>query len=374
MVLARLVAGGAEVSALRLVRALRPRGYEFVVAAMRGGGELTGAFRQAGAEVREPLARGRWDLPAAWRIARLCCCGVEALVVVDVPRNGLVCGLVGSLLSRRRMARLCWCKSVPGGQSGPFAGLLRAAQRLGLLDAVVCAARHQRSALVRRGLDRRRMPLVRNGVEAPRAGTWPADVPPPAGRGLLVHVANATADKDFPTLLAAAGLLARRRDDFRLLLVGRGTDSPDMARRIARAGAGGVVAALGRRDDVGAILASADALVLSSRSEVLNVAVLEALAAGLPVVATDLPAFKEVFTHGREGLKAPPGDAEALAVRRSPSRRSGPAPPPRRGCEDPGRAVRHRADGPRLRPRPPRPVPAGSPQGRLNPADTPNGP
>ena len=73
------------------------------------------------------------------------------------------------------------------------------------------------------------------------------------------------------------------------------------------------VSLLGSRTDVGAILAAADVFVLSTRSEVFSVATLEALAAGVPVVTSDVPGFEEVFANGREGLRVPPGEPAALA-------------------------------------------------------------
>jgi len=86
-----------------------------------------------------------------------------------------------------------------------------------------------------------------------------------------------------------------------------------MARTVRRAGLDGALTLAGHRDDVPGILAAADAFVLSSRSESFGLAVVEAMAAGLPVVVSDLPAFRELLADGREGLKVPPGDPEALA-------------------------------------------------------------
>jgi glycosyltransferase involved in cell wall biosynthesis len=121
-------------------------------------------------------------------------------------------------------------------------------------------------------------------------------------------------DKDFQTLLGAARLLADRRDDFQLALVGRGTEGAELASAICEAGVDHVVATLGPRRDVPAILAAADVFVLSSKRETFGLAPLEAMAAGVPVVASDLPALDDLFTDGREGLKVPPGDPEALAA------------------------------------------------------------
>ena len=86
-----------------------------------------------------------------------------------------------------------------------------------------------------------------------------------------------------------------------------------MARAASRVGLDGAVTLAGHREDIPGILAAAEVFVLSTRSESFGLAVAEAMAAGLPVVASDVPALAELFAHGCEGLKVPPGQAQALA-------------------------------------------------------------
>jgi len=308
--------GGAETVAAELTAGLVARGHQVVVASIAKGGAMAEVFAKHGATVHEGLARRSIDPLAPLRFARLICReGIDVLMVLDPLRNGLLYALSGSLLARRSVGRLCWCHSWPGGQAGRFHLPLAAYHHLGLLTAVVCVSRGQREAIAGRLLPRRILPVIHNGLDfAPPAR--PADraalgIPP--DKRMVIQVANAMPDKDFQSLLCAARLLVDRRSDFHLLLVGRGTDGQQMARQIHQQGLEGVVTALGPRKDVSELLAAADVFVLSSKRETFGLAPLEAMAAGLPVVVSDLPGLDDLFTDGRHGLKVPPGDAEALA-------------------------------------------------------------
>ena len=116
-------------------------------------------------------------------------------------------------------------------------------------------------------------------------------------------------------LLDAARLVLARFPDARFELVG---DGPERGRLVARADALGIASAvsfLGHTDDVAAQLAKADISALPSRTEAFPNAVLEAMASGLPVVASAVGGLGELVDDRRTGLLTPPGDAPALAER-----------------------------------------------------------
>jgi glycosyltransferase involved in cell wall biosynthesis len=316
MVLCDFQAGGAENTALRLVGALSRDGFSFTAAGVKPGGVLADAFVRAGADVIDGLARRRLDLLAPVRVAAtIRRRGIEAVIVVDVARNAMFHALAGAALSCRKLLRICWCHSPLGGQGGWFAGRLRRYLALRRLDAIICTSRLQRQSLIDSGLPRRRTMIIRNGVDLPALASPPrCNLAMPEGKRIIVQVANLMPDKDYGTLLAAASRLAQDRSDWHLLLVGRGTDSPPMRDAVGRAGLAGRVTLAGYRDDVPSILGASDIFVLSTRCEAFSAATLEAMGAKLPVVVSDIPAFDEMFTHEREGLKVLPGRADALAA------------------------------------------------------------
>lgn len=131
----------------------------------------------------------------------------------------------------------------------------------------------------------------------------------------VICLANLRPEKDHENLIRAMAFLVRRIPAAHLLLVGDGSDPEYVARLHALAttlGLGGHVSWLGKRDDVGAILASCDVGVLGSASEGLPLAVLEYGVAGLATVATDVGECGEVLAGGEAGLVVPPGEPNAL--------------------------------------------------------------
>jgi L-malate glycosyltransferase len=117
--------------------------------------------------------------------------------------------------------------------------------------------------------------------------------------------------KGHDVLLAAAERLRGRRAQ--VLLVGDGPLAEELGRRAAALGVASDVRFTGTLDDVRPALAAMDVFVLPSREEGMSNALMEAMAAGRPIVASDVGGNGEVLDGGQLGVLVPPDDALALA-------------------------------------------------------------
>lgn len=145
---------------------------------------------------------------------------------------------------------------------------------------------------------------------------------------VITHIGRFHSQKDYPNLLSAADLVAAARADVCLVLCGDGVDSsnPLLAEWTARPSLAGRFRLLGNRADVHRILAASDVAVSASTGEGFPNAVGEAMATGIPCVATDVGDTADLV--GEAGMIVPPADPQALAsgilglLARSPEDRS----------------------------------------------------
>ena len=132
------------------------------------------------------------------------------------------------------------------------------------------------------------------------------------GEALVCHVSNFRSVKRVEDVVRAFALLAEQRPA-RLLMVGDGPDRP-AAERLARdLGVTDRITFLGKLKNPLEALALADLFLLPSESESFGLAALEAMACGVPVVATEAGGLPEVIRHGVSGMLAPVGDVERMA-------------------------------------------------------------
>jgi glycosyltransferase involved in cell wall biosynthesis len=130
---------------------------------------------------------------------------------------------------------------------------------------------------------------------------------------LIVSVGNLYPVKGHRYLVDALALLADNHPSLHLAIAGRGGEADSLTSQAARHGLASRVHLLGLRADVSAILGAADMFVLPSVSEALPLALLEAMFARRPIVATDVGEVSAVLAHGRAGIVVEPRSAGALA-------------------------------------------------------------
>ncbi|MGZ4706444.1 MAG: glycosyltransferase, partial [Acidimicrobiales bacterium] len=130
---------------------------------------------------------------------------------------------------------------------------------------------------------------------------------------LVVTVANFRAPKGYPDLLRAASLVAARRPDVRFVIVGQGPLEDELRAEHARLRLEPTVDIVGYRADAPRLTAAADLFVLASHHEGIPVAAMEALAAGVPVVATRVGGLAEAVDDGTSGRLVPVRRPDLLA-------------------------------------------------------------
>lgn len=126
-------------------------------------------------------------------------------------------------------------------------------------------------------------------------------------------VANLRPVKGIDILINALPEITRENHQVIVLIVGGGDERPKLEKLVERHGLNKIVRFLGTRTDVPFILNACDLGVLSSHSESLSNSIIEYMASGLPVVATDVGGTREMITHGESGFLVRQGDSQGLA-------------------------------------------------------------
>lgn len=319
--------GGAEKVMLDVLRFLDPQAVAPRLLCLRAAGAMAPDFRALGVEVEVLDRRGWWDARTVARLVRtMRRRGTDAVLVMHHHRAALALGRVAARLAR-----------VPVNIVAPHdMDLTRIGKRclprwavnsLALSDAMVLLSARQGEYLRdEEGVGRRRWSSVRqvvvpNGIEIPRRATAADRAAARAGLALgsdefvVGIVARLSAQKAHHVLFEAFASLRGVVASARLVVVGVG-DREDELRSLARKlGIADRTLFTGARRDVPALLPAFDVACLSSVHEGVPITVIEAMAAGLPVVATDCGSLRDLVTQGETGFLVPVGDSAALAER-----------------------------------------------------------
>jgi phosphatidylinositol alpha-mannosyltransferase len=304
--------GGVQVHVKNLAERLRDRGHETVVLAPTIARPTDPWVRSVGRPIRVPY-RGTVApiAPLSYRRTRGALTEFRPDVVhVHEPLTPSA-SMFAALASRAPVVATVHAyldRSIAMELAAPL--LRRVWKRVAVGVAVSEAA----ASFLRRALPGAVLEIVPNGVDLARfSGAVPrADLP--AGRRIL-WVNRLDAQKGFPIALAAFSKVLVEVPEATLVVVGEGKD-----REALKLLTGPVLARVEMRgavpnEQVPSYLAAGDVFVSPAvGQESFGIALVEAMAAGLPVVATDIPGYREVVSNDVEGLLVPPRDPEALAA------------------------------------------------------------
>jgi L-malate glycosyltransferase len=317
-VLHGLTVGGAEVLAARLARGLADR-YRFVFACLDVLGPLGTELRAEGFPVEVLQRRPGIDFDCLRRLARLW--RDEKVGLVHAHQyTPFFYALAARHWHGRPPVLLTehgrWFPDYRRPKRVLFNRLM-----LRRTDRVVGVGEAVRRALVQNeGFPNHRVGVIYNGVD-PAAFNGQA-IDRAAIREsigvrcedlVIIQVARLDHLKDHATAIRAVHRAAQQNPDIRLVLVGEGPEREKIQAEVDRLDLAERVRLVGTRHDVAELLRASDIFLLTSISEGIPVTILEAMAAGLPVVATRVGGVPEIVEDGQSGLLTAAGDDAALA-------------------------------------------------------------
>lgn len=316
--------GGLERMVADISSAQQAHGDAVAVFSLTGLGDLGPALRSAGVRVVEGGKIRGFDLAMLARL-RGAAAGMRADIVHThnfVPNYYAALAL--ATMPSRRPTLVNTCHNMGSRLSG---ARLRRLYRLSLARTARVAGVGTGVAdhLVELGLvPRSKVEAVRNGVPVPplpdaRMRDAARAALGLAGDALVVgSVGRLVELKNHRLLLEQVPALAAAFPELRVVLVGDGPMRGELEAHARALGIEGRTCFTGARSDVGALLPALDAFVLPSRTEGLSIALLEACAAGLPIVASRVGGNPEIVDHGNTGLlfESDDGDALRLALQR----------------------------------------------------------
>lgn len=318
--------GGGPAIVLAITKALIERGDEvWVVTASQ---EQTTRFEEAGATVIE---LGHWfyqihprDLLAFVQLFLLCRRERFDLVTTHTSKGGFIGRLAAKLAGAHHIVHHAHgfaFRETQGKWTRRFYVLLEriAARACNVIISV--SEDHRRDAIRERVAAAKKIITILNGIEVDsfdRTSMHEArlklGLELEAGDTLICVASRLVPKKGLEDMIRAFQQIHKFHPRARLVLLGEGPSQIELARQAQSTGLGDRIHFPGFRRDVQELLPAFDIIAQPSISEGLSIAILEAMAAGKPLVACDIPGNREIITSGVNGVLVPPSDPPALAM------------------------------------------------------------
>lgn len=310
--------GGAETVFLQLVRGLNERGWG-CVPAVTGAGWLQEQLTRAGFEAAVLPTNGAFDFRFLTALRSLIRASGAGLVHAHLPGANLYATMAGLLTGCPVVATFHGQVDTAGTRrrlAGLKGGIINRA------SAVVAVSESLKRHLCQEGwLAAERVHVIHNGVNLaafrPRINGLSREALGFGPEDLLVGmVGNIRRGKGHEELIRSAAIVRRRFPRAHFLIAGHAKEGglERLGRLRDELGLAETVRFLGFQEDVAGFLAALDVFALASTAEGFSIATVEAMAMGLPVVATKSGGPEEIITPGRDGLLVEAGSAEALAA------------------------------------------------------------
>lgn len=318
--------GGAEMMLLRLLEAGDPTRLRQSVLSLLQDGPLGARMAERAASYESlGMARALPSPSQAMRMMRITRSAAPQLVMGWMYHGALAATAAQGFAARQ--APLVWgihhslnaLRQEPRMTQRIIRLLAWLSPRAGAIIYVSKQSQAQHEAL---GFDRRRSVLIPNGIDTdsfkpdPMArGRLRALLNLSEGKPIIGMIARADPMKDHPNLVRALGLLKAKGREAHLVLFGRGTNEPEgpIADAVKAAGVSPCISLMGERHDLKDLVPGLDVLALSSAwGEAFPLVLAEAMASGIPCVATDIG--DSAWLIGDTGLIVPPREPEALAM------------------------------------------------------------
>lgn len=320
-VITGLDVGGAEMALYRLILASRDSEYTHTVIALTSEGGMRPRFVESGIKVIVLDVRHS-PLSEIWRLFRLVRALRPDIVQTWLYHADFFGGLVARMAGIRNVIWGLRTTDVDGGcaRATSFVRQLCASLSSRVPHTIVCVAEAARRSHSLIGYDAARMVVVGNGYDLSVLRASQAErnrLRAQCGFGaddiVLGTLGRFNLDKDHANFVQAAGRLARQHDRLRFLMVGKDLDpgNAELRRWIDDTGYADRFVLLGERADAPVCLSAMDIFCLSSRTEAFPNAVGEAMAMGLPCVATDVGDVAVLMAD--TGVLVPKANPDALA-------------------------------------------------------------